>query len=212
MQQAPELPPGGSNEEEEMVCHISSEPELPPILFICLLILVGFVGVALNGLVILGVRSNRKLNTSINHLLLWLCAASLLEATLGILAKCIIIGGVVSNVITKSRIRGVCRSLLTLPFFFAFTSQLMLTCVSLYRLYLVIRSVRGQPQPSRATKTRVTRLLPLFAAIFGLAFAVWSAIWSEPMLLQRLCMGNCDEYDNIYQNAVVLLLLMLPTC
>ena len=34
----------------------------------------------------------RKLNTSINHLLLWLCAASLLEATLGILAKCIIIG------------------------------------------------------------------------------------------------------------------------
>ena len=34
----------------------------------------------------------RKLNTSINHLLLWLCAASLLEATLGILAKCLILG------------------------------------------------------------------------------------------------------------------------
>jgi len=32
------------------------------------------------------------------------------------------------------------------------------------------------------------------------------------MLLFRLCMGNCDEYDNIYQNAVVLMLLMLPTC
>ena len=34
----------------------------------------------------------RKLNTSINHLLLWLCASSLLEATLGILAKCLILG------------------------------------------------------------------------------------------------------------------------
>ena len=42
----------------------------------------------------------RKLNTSINHLLLWLCAASLLEATLGILAKCLIIGH--SNLISHS--------------------------------------------------------------------------------------------------------------
>ena len=98
---------------------------------------IALVGVLLNGLVIVGVRSNRstwqtrsswqrwwiqhrckknenlflawkwwrnqlpfisavydtrKLNTSINHLLLWLCAASLLEATFGILAKSLILG------------------------------------------------------------------------------------------------------------------------
>ena len=39
---------------------------------------------------------SRKLNTSINHLLLWLCAASLLEATFGVLAKSLILGN--SNV------------------------------------------------------------------------------------------------------------------
>ena len=33
--------------------------------------------------------------------------------------------------------------------------QLMLTMISLYRLYLVVCSIRGQPQPSRATKTKV---------------------------------------------------------
>ena len=193
---------------------------------------------------LLAVFDTRKLNTSINHLLLWLCAASLLEATFGVLAKSLIlgnsnvppchyvdrcsivrvtcrtlqafgcftslrkykihqtpylasksvfwsskskIGGVISNVITKPQITGVCRSLLTVPFFFAFTSQvflsffnmqhvctlvhtctmlnilrlklhhyqLMLTMISLYRLYLVVCSIRGQPQPSRATKTKV---------------------------------------------------------
>ena len=96
--------------------------------------------------------------------------------------------------------------------------QLMLTCISLYRLYLVIRSVRGQPQPSRATKTRVgfhqlqllsirasyfvktaesltnkcqlqvTRLLPLLAATFGLVFAVW---WGK---LFCLCMMIYSVY------------------
>ena len=38
----------------------------------------------------------RKLNTSINHLLLWRCAASLLEATFGILAKSLILGNSMS--------------------------------------------------------------------------------------------------------------------
>ena len=47
----------------------------------------------------------RKLNTSINHLLLWLCAASLLEATLGILAKCIIIGIIRLIIIRRSRLK-----------------------------------------------------------------------------------------------------------
>ena len=65
---------------------------MPPLVWVLLLATVGLLGVSMNGLVILGVRSNRKLNTSINHLLLWLCAALLFEATLGVLIKCLILG------------------------------------------------------------------------------------------------------------------------
>ena len=74
------------------VCRLDSESEVPPLVWVLLLATVGVLGVWMNGLVILGVRSNRKLNTSINHLLLWLCAALLLEATLGVLIKCLILG------------------------------------------------------------------------------------------------------------------------
>lgn len=48
----------------------------------------------------------------------------------------------------------------------------MLTCVSLYRLYLVIRSVRGQPQPSRATKTRVSiTIITSFSSISNITIS-----------------------------------------
>ena len=55
----------------------------------------GVLGLLLNCLVILGVRSNRKLSTSINILLLWLCGASILEASLGVIVKCLVIGELV---------------------------------------------------------------------------------------------------------------------
>ena len=38
---------------------------------------------------------------------------------------------------------------------------MMLTSISLYRLYLVVRSVRGHAPPSRSAKTKVKPPTPL---------------------------------------------------
>ena len=83
----------------------------------------------------------------------------------------------------------------------------MLTCVSLYRLYLVIRSVRGQPQPSRATKTRVSiTIITSFSSISNITISSITVMWgfnqnagnptSPPLccnLWSRLCrlVRNC---------------------
>ena len=45
----------------------------------------------------------------------------------------------------------VCKTMVALPFMFSNGTQILWTLISLYRLYLVIRSVRGQPPPSRYT-------------------------------------------------------------
>jgi hypothetical protein len=39
--------------------------------------------------------------------------------------------------------------MVALPFMFSNGTQILWTFISLYRLYLVVRSVRGQPPPSR---------------------------------------------------------------
>ena len=181
-------------------CGSPSQPELPPLVLILLLALVswrcrengeelgkwqvGVLGLLLNCLVILGVRSNRKLSTSINILLLWLCGASILEASLGVTAKClvigqffilalahaIIVGGVISGRVSRPFIDPVCRGLIAVPFFFSFTSQVLFlvlvpyldlppkslwTCISLYRLFLVIQSIRSSAPPSSKVKATV---------------------------------------------------------
>ena len=77
-------------------------------------------------------------------------------------------GGVISNVITKPRIRGVCRSLLTVPFFFAFTSQVIIISILIFitlathrkdenpvdvDLYLAVPALPGGPLDTRSTPT-----------------------------------------------------------
>ena len=61
-------------------------------LFILVLIIIGVMGVCLNTLVIIAVRRNKNLSTSINNLLVWICIFSIFEATLGITTKIIILG------------------------------------------------------------------------------------------------------------------------
>ena len=41
----------------------------------------------------------------------------------------------------------------------------------------------------------MTLLLPGVALLLSLATAVMGAIWSEPFLLYRLCMGQCDSFN-----------------
>ena len=60
-------------------------------LFILLLLIIGVLGVFLNILVIVAVRRNKKLATSINYLLVWICVSSILEATLGISVKILLL-------------------------------------------------------------------------------------------------------------------------
>lgn len=56
------------------------------------LALVGVLGTVLNILVILGVLGNARLGTTVNKLLIWICTFALLEATLGITMKALILG------------------------------------------------------------------------------------------------------------------------
>ena len=132
----------------------------------------GVLGLLLNCLVILGVRSNRKLSTSINILLLWLCGASILEASLGVTAKCLVIGqffilalahaiiagGVISDRVSRPYIDPVCRGLIAVPFFFSFTSQVLFLVLFPYLdlphqvpvdLYLPLPPLPGHPVDPR---------------------------------------------------------------
>ena len=44
------------------------------------------------GLVLVGVKGNAKLGTTVNVMLGWICTIGILEGTFGLLAKCLIFG------------------------------------------------------------------------------------------------------------------------
>ena len=46
-------------------------------------------------------RGNPKLTTSINHLLIWICCFCLLESTLGVAVKAMILQGTVSSLVDR---------------------------------------------------------------------------------------------------------------
>jgi len=52
----------------------------------------GILGAFLNGLVLVGVRGNVRLGTTVNKLLIWICTMAGCEATFGILMKSLILG------------------------------------------------------------------------------------------------------------------------
>jgi hypothetical protein len=66
-----------------------------------ILSLVGLIGALLNSLVLVGVGGNARLGTTVNKLLIWICTIAILESTLGILMKALILGKKLSICITK---------------------------------------------------------------------------------------------------------------
>ena len=73
-------------------CANSSDTGAQLYMFILFLVLIGLLGLFLNSLVITAVRKNKKLSTSINDLLVWICIFSIVEVILGISSKIIILG------------------------------------------------------------------------------------------------------------------------
>ena len=62
------------------------------VLYACVLSGVGVLGVVLNVLVVVGVHGNARLGTTVNKLLIWISCFSLLEASIGILMKALVLG------------------------------------------------------------------------------------------------------------------------
>ena len=54
--------------------------------------LVGTIGAFLNCLVLIGVGGNARLGTTVNRLLTWICVIALMESTVGITVKSLILG------------------------------------------------------------------------------------------------------------------------
>ena len=61
------------------------------LLALCL-VFVGLTGAFLNSLVLIGVGGNARLGTTVNKLLSWICIMALLESTIGITVKALILG------------------------------------------------------------------------------------------------------------------------
>ena len=62
------------------------------IVYAVILSVLGLVGAALNIVVIYGVSGNARLGTTVNKLLIWICGFALLEGTVGVLMKVLILG------------------------------------------------------------------------------------------------------------------------
>ena len=78
-------------------CEDTSKNGAQLCIFILFLVLIGVLGLFLNSLVIIAVRKNKKLSTSINDLLVWICVFSIVEVILGISSKIIILGSYCST-------------------------------------------------------------------------------------------------------------------
>ena len=61
-------------------------------LYASLLGLMGLLGVILNSIVLIGVCGNARLGTTINKLLIWICGVAIMESSLGIIIKGLILG------------------------------------------------------------------------------------------------------------------------
>ena len=60
--------------------------------YILSFVVVSLVGVFFNWLVLLGVRGNSRLGTTVNILLVWISTSAIMQSTVGALAKILIFG------------------------------------------------------------------------------------------------------------------------
>ena len=61
-------------------------------LYASLLGLMGLLGIILNSVVLIGVCGNARLGTTINKLLIWICGVAIMESSVGIVIKALILG------------------------------------------------------------------------------------------------------------------------
>ena len=128
----------------------------------------------------------------------------------------IITAGLVPRSLDKTNITIPCKALIGIPFLFSFCSQILWTLISLYRLFLVIRSVRGDPPATRSIRSKITKTIPASALLLSLLSACLASYFSEPFLLYRLCMGSCDQFNiddewvAVYYSVIPALVLYLP--
>ena len=62
------------------------------VVYAVILSILGLIGASLNIVVIFGVSGNARLGTTVNKLLVWICGFALLEGTVGVLMKVLILG------------------------------------------------------------------------------------------------------------------------
>ena len=108
-----------------------------------------------------------------------------------------------------------CKILFGIPFIFSFCSQILWTLISLYRLFLVIRSVHGEPPPTRHLRSRLTILIPVSAFLLSVLSACLTSYISEPFLLYRVCTGSANTTDTkewvaVYYSMIPAIILYLP--
>ncbi|XP_059081983.1 uncharacterized protein LOC131879641 isoform X2 [Tigriopus californicus] len=169
------------------------------IILACVLSLVGLVGACLNILVILGVYGNARLGTTVNKLLIWICCLSLLEATVGILMKTLILANVIQRVVLSQHNEGFCQVISAIPFIFSNCIVVLWTAISVYRLYLVITSARQGGKNRLIHSSRASRIaqkiLPLVACSLGTTTGILMVTWTKSFVLFRECRGSCDNYN-----------------
>ena len=108
-----------------------------------------------------------------------------------------------------------CKILIGVPFLFSYCSQILWSLISVYRLFLVIGSLRGEIPPC-SVRSKLTKAIPVTAFLLSLLIAISASYFSEPFILYRLCLGSCDQFNTdddsvaVYFSVVPALILYLP--
>ena len=84
-----------ANNNQTLVGELQSRPYSG--IYAGLLGLMGLTGVVLNSVVLIGVVGNARLGTTVNKLLVWICAVAIMEASVGIIIKALILSKLINQ-------------------------------------------------------------------------------------------------------------------
>ena len=121
-----------------------------------------------------------------------------------------------SSTLNRTNITLPCKVLFGIPFLCSFCFQFLWTLISLFRLFLVIRSVCGKPASTCSIKSKMTNIIPVISILLSILSACLASYFSEPFLLYRLCRGSChqfnpdDEWVAVYFTVIPAIILYLP--
>ena len=200
-------------------------------IWIVVLLLISCFGVFLNVLVIIGVRKNKSLSSSINELLVWICISAISEAAAGIPVKIFILGKAANSSSTSFilfsgelmsknfstvQLPIPCKILFGIPLLTSFFFQFLWTLISLYRLLLVLKSVSSNKLRSCFIDWKSTIFIPSLSFFLSIVSASIISYFSEPFLLYRLCLGKCERLNSseesvaVYLTVIPAIILYLP--